>query len=77
MSVIETHTTPSLVEMWQFIDRNLNPIGMMQDKASLDYMQTCRLYLGLKKLDNTFRDIIQIQMLKNELAYSLLETLVN
>ncbi|MDE1844826.1 MAG: hypothetical protein KGI10_05795 [Thaumarchaeota archaeon] len=77
MSVTETYNTPSLVEMWQFIDRNLNPIGMMPDKASLDYMQTCRLYLGLRKLDNTFRDTVQIQMLKSELAYSLLETLVN
>ena len=77
MSVIETHSTPSPAEMWHFIDRNLNPIGMMPDKASLDYMQTCRLYLGLRKLDNTFRETVQIQVLKNELAYSLLETLVN
>ena len=77
MSTIETHSTPSPVEMWQFINRNLNPIGMMPDKASLDYMQTCRLYLGLRKLDNTFRETVQIQVLKNELAYSLLETLVN
>ena len=50
---------------------------MMPDKASLDHMQTFRLYLKLRKLDSTFRDTIQIQMLKNELAYSLLETLVN
>lgn len=77
MSVTETNNTPSLVEMWRFIDKNLNPIGMMPDRASLDYMQTCRLYLGLRKLDNSFRDTIQIQTLKNELAYSLLETLVN
>ncbi len=77
MSVTKTHDTPSLVEMWQFIDRNLNPIGMMPDRASLDYMQTCRLYLKLRKLDSRFRDMIQIQTLKNELAYSLLETLVN
>lgn len=40
MSAIETHNTPSLVEMWQFIGRNLNPIGMMPDKASLDHLQT-------------------------------------
>ena len=77
MSVIETHNTPSLVEMWLFIGSNLNPIGMMPDKASLDYMQICRLYSGLRKLDDTFRDMVQVQMLKNELAYSLLETLVN
>jgi hypothetical protein len=77
MSIIENQNISSLEEMWQFIGKNLNPIGMMPDKASLDHMQTFRLYLKLRKLDNTFRDTIQIQMLKNELAYSLLETLVN
>jgi hypothetical protein len=77
MSVIETPNTPSLVEMWQFIDRNLNSIGMMPDKASLDDMQTCRLYLRLRKLDSKFRDTVQVQILKNELAHSLLDTLVN
>ncbi|MHB8601625.1 MAG: hypothetical protein ACYC6W_08135 [Nitrosotalea sp.] len=77
MSVIENQNILSLVQMWQFIGKNLNPIGMTPDKASLDDMQTFRLYLKLRKLDNTFRDTIQIQVLKNELAYSLLETLVN
>lgn len=77
MSVIETPSNPSLVEMWQFIDRNLNPIGMMPDKASLDHMQTFRLYLKLRNLDGTFRDAIQVHVLKNELAYSMLEILVN
>ena len=77
MSVIENQNIPSFVEMWQFIDKNLNPIGIMPDKASLDHMQTFRLYIELKKLDSTFRDVIQAHVLKNELAYSLLETLVN
>ena len=77
MSVIENQNIPSFVEMWQFIDKNLNPIGIMPDKASLDHMQTFRLYIELKKLDSTFRDVIQVHVLKNELAYSLLETLVN
>ena len=77
MSVIEIPSNPSLVEMWQFIDKNLNPIGMMPDKASLDHMQTCRLYLRLRKQDSKFRDTVQAQILKNELARSLLDTLVN
>lgn len=77
MSVIETPSTPSLEEMWQFIDRNLNPIGMMPDKASLDDMQTSRLYRRLRKLDSKFRDTVQAQILRNELARSLLDTLVN
>ncbi|CUR52467.1 protein of unknown function [Nitrosotalea devaniterrae] len=77
MSVIENQNTPSLGEMWQFINKNLSPIGMMPDKASLDYSQTFWLYRELRKLDNTFRDVVQVHVLKNELSYSLLETLVN
>jgi hypothetical protein len=76
MSVINQNT-PSLEEMWQYIGRNLDPIGMMPDKASLDHMQTFRLYLKLRNLDGTFRDAIQVHVLKNELAYSMLEILVN
>ena len=77
MSVIENQNIPSFREMWQFIGKNLEPIGMMPDKASLDYMQTFRLYLKLRNLDNTFRETIQIQVLRNELAYTLLEAFVN
>ncbi len=77
MSVIENQNTPSLLEMWKFIYKNLNPIGMMPDKASLDHVQIFRLYVELQNLDKTFRDSIQIQVLRNELAYSLLSTLVN
>ncbi len=76
MSVINQNT-PSLEEMWQYVGRNLDPIGMMPDKASLDHMQTFRLYLKLRNLDGTFRDAIQVHVLKNELAYSMLEILVN
>ncbi|HVZ62803.1 MAG TPA: hypothetical protein VG896_03945 [Candidatus Nitrosotalea sp.] len=76
MSVIN-QDIPSLEEMWQFIGKNLDPIGMMPDKASLDKMQTFRLYLKLRNLDSAFRDTIQAHVLKNELAYSILETLVN
>jgi hypothetical protein len=77
MSLIENQNIPSFGEMWQFIRKNLEPIGMMPDKASLDYMQTFRLYQKLRNLDDTFREMIQIQVLRNELAYVLLEALVN
>lgn len=76
MSVIENQNT-SFLEMWKFIEKNLNPIGMMPDMASLDYTQVSRLYLELRNLDRTFRDSIQVHVLRNELAYSLLCTLVN
>ena len=76
MSVIN-QDTPSIEEMWKFIGKNLDPICMSPDKASLDHMQIFRLYLKLKNLDGTFRDTIQVHTLRNELAYSILETLVN
>ncbi|SMH71636.1 hypothetical protein [Candidatus Nitrosotalea okcheonensis] len=77
MSIIENQNTPSLLEMWKFIDKNLNPIGITLDKASLDHVQIFRLYIELRNLDKTFRDSIQVHVLKNELAYSLLSTLIN
>ncbi|MDE1728196.1 MAG: hypothetical protein KGI02_02825 [Thaumarchaeota archaeon] len=77
MSIIENQNTPSLLEMWKFIDKNLNPIGITLDKASLDYVQIFRLYIELRNLDKTFRDSIQVHVLRNELAYSLLSTLIN
>jgi hypothetical protein len=76
MSVINQDTL-SLEEMWQFIGKNLDSMGITPDKASLDHMQTFRLYLKLRNLDSTFRDTIQVHVLRNELAYSILETLVN
>lgn len=77
MSYLEAHNTPSLAEMWQFIDKNLGPIGMTPDKAMLDHIQVYRLYLEIRNLDNIFRDTIQIQVLKNNLAFSLLSALTN
>ena len=77
MSIIENQNIPSLLEMWEFIGKNLNPVGMTPDKASLDHMQIFRLYVELRNLDKTFRDSIQVHVLRNELAYSLLSTLIN
>ncbi len=77
MSLIENQDTIPFLEMWKFIEKNLNPIGMMPDKASLDHTQVSTLYHELRNLDKTFRDSIQVHVLRNELAYSLLCTLVN
>jgi hypothetical protein len=63
--------------MWQYIDKILDPIGMAPDKASLDNGQVFRLYLKLGKIDNSFRDSIQVHILRNQLACARLESLVN
>lgn len=77
MSIVEKQNTPTLGEMWQFIDKVLHPIGMTPDKASLDNGQVFKLYFQLIKLYDLFIDSIQVHVLRNELAYSLLENLVN
>jgi hypothetical protein len=77
MSSLQNHNTPRLVQMWQFIDGILSPIGMTPDKASIDNDQVFKLYLNLVQLDNSFRDSIQVHILRNELAFSRLENLVN
>lgn len=77
MPITQNQKIPTLEEMQQIIDRTLYPIGMAPDKASLDNGQVFRLYLKLIKLDNSFRDSVQIHILRNELAYTLLENLVN
>lgn len=77
MSSLQNHNTLTLVQMWQFIGNVLDPIGMTPDKASLDNSQVFKLYLKLVKLDNSFRDSIQVRILRNELASSRLENLVN
>lgn len=64
-------------EMCNSIGKILNPIGMMPDKASLDYGQILKLYLELKKIDGMFRDLMQISRLQKELASSLFQNLVN
>jgi hypothetical protein len=64
MSLIENQNIPSFLEMWKFIEKNLNPIGMTPDMASLDYTQVSRLYLELRNLDRTFRDSIQVTCTK-------------
>ncbi|MDE1842492.1 MAG: hypothetical protein KGH95_02455 [Thaumarchaeota archaeon] len=71
------NNTPTLVQMWQYIDKILDPIGMAPDKASLDNGQVFRLYLKLIKIDNSFRDSIQVHILRNQLACAHLESLVN
>jgi hypothetical protein len=63
--------------MWQFIDSVLDPIGMTLDKVSIYNGQVFRLYLKLVKLDNSFMDSIQVHILRNKLASSRLENLVN
>lgn len=77
MTRLENQNTPTFVQMWKCIDAILGPIGMSPDKASLDNIQVFRLYSKLMRIDKSFRDTIQAHILRNELAYSRLENLLN
>jgi len=64
-------------EMWKSIRKMLLPIGLIPDKASLDNRQIFKLYLELENSSNEFRDLIQISIMKKELAHLFLQNLVN
>ncbi len=59
---------PTSEEMWRFIGDILIPLEVMPDKASMDYKQVHKLYTHLVRADMTFRDLIQIAILKKETA---------
>jgi hypothetical protein len=77
MPSLQNHNTPTLAQMWQFIDSVLDLIGMTLGKASIYNGQVFRLYLKLVKLDNSFMDSIQVHILRNKQSSSRLENLVN
>ncbi|MGI0046833.1 MAG: hypothetical protein ACREBB_06565 [Nitrosotalea sp.] len=55
-------------EMWKRIGDILIPLGTMPDKASMDYKQLQELYTSIVAADMTFRDLVQIAILKKETA---------
>lgn len=76
--ILQNHEALQFEEMWKFISKFLNPLGMMPDKASMDYEQLIKLNLELeRKDDDVFRDFIQTSILKKEVATSYLRNLVN
>ena len=75
--ILENREALQFEEMWKSISKMLNPTGMMPDKASLDNEQILKLHLKLRNMGNTFRDLIQISILKKEIVNGLLQNLVN
>jgi hypothetical protein len=59
---------PSLDEMWKFTDEIMRPNELVPDKSLLTYEQVFSIYSKLYEIDRIFREIIQINMLKKELA---------
>ena len=63
--------------VWKEIEKTLKPLGMMPDKASLDYNQILALHLTLEKSGNVLRDCAQVSILRKELSCIVLNNLVN
>ena len=54
----------SLDEMWKFIDNMIYPNELIPDKTSLTYEQVFAIYSKLSDIDEMFKEIAQIEILK-------------
>ena len=50
--------------MWKFIDHIMRPNELVPDKSVLTYDNVFVIYTKLKDLDETFRELLQINILK-------------
>jgi len=53
--------------MWKFIDHIMRPNELVPDKSVLTYDNVFVIYTKLKDLDETFRELLQINILKKGL----------
>ena len=65
-SVIPNHK-PSLDEMWKFIDSLMHPNELVPDRSILTYEQVFFIYSKLADIDEMFKEIAQISILRKEL----------
>lgn len=62
-----TSSKPSLNEMWKFIDNVMRPSELVPDKTILTYEQVFSVYSKLVEIDELFKEIAQIAILKKGL----------
>ena len=62
-----TSDKPSLDEMWQFIDNIMCPNELVPDKTILSYEQVFSVYSKLVEIDEIFKEVAQITILRKEL----------
>ena len=53
--------------MWKFIDHIMCPNELVPDKSVLTYDNVFVIYTKLRDIDETFRDLLQINILKREI----------
>ncbi|MDE1769006.1 MAG: hypothetical protein KGI28_00450 [Thaumarchaeota archaeon] len=76
-TISENHKALQFEKMYKSASKFLDPLGIMPDKASLDYGQVLKLHLELQNTGNIFRDAIQKLILQKEVAKSLLQNMAN
>jgi hypothetical protein len=59
--------TPTLDEMWHFIDNIMRPHELVPDRSALSYEEVFSVYSKLCEIDEMFREIEQIKIFKKEL----------
>lgn len=62
-----TNHKPSLDEMWKFIDGLMRPNELVPDRSILEYDQVFAIYSKLTDIDEMFKEIAQISILRKEL----------
>lgn len=63
-SQINNGNKPSLDEMWKFIDVIMRPNELVPEKSTLTYEQVFYIYSRLVEIDEMFRELEQISILK-------------
>ena len=53
--------------MWRFIDHIMRPNELVPDKSVLTYDNVFVVYTKLRDIDETFRELLQINILKKGL----------
>ena len=53
--------------MWRFIDHIMRPNELVPDKSVLSYDNVFVIYTKLRDIDETFRELLQINILKKGL----------
>ncbi len=53
--------------MWKFIDKLMYPNELVPDRSTLTYEQVFSIYTKMAEIDEMFKEIAQINILKKEL----------
>ncbi|HEX5457522.1 MAG TPA: hypothetical protein VFX64_03955 [Candidatus Nitrosotalea sp.] len=64
---VNNNHKPSLENMWEFIDKLMYPNELVPDRSSLTYEQVFTIYSKMTEIDEMFKEIAQINILKKEL----------